>query len=520
MLPVMTFRNILVFGSSLSALVIACSSSGGGTSGGSSGTTSSSGDMGSSGMGSSGMGSSGMGSSSSGMLPGGKALMPSSPCADTVESIYADPGAVSGGAKGKILKCAKEADLTAEAINARLPMGTTPTKVGANVYRVLYQTERGDKSNSIGYASAVVVVPQVVADNVGIAVVASGTRGQAGACAASKVNKTTSPLAFAADSSPTMLYAAVAGGRPAILHDSAGYANFGKNLAPGYAFAADTGKSMLDGVRAMKELFPAASPKTFLIGHSHGGHIVLSALALSDTYGAGIELAGVVLNAPYWTTQRNSGALLSVGASQFAKVSLKSAPLASGIAIWYHLQHADALDGPGEGIKLIKPEYRAKVQKYYDEYCLLDPSSTQIASLGTTYVAEVFVDELTASVGNVAAGTSSCATPLCETWMARYKADRPRLSAAAAKVPMLINYGGNDGTIPKDRMSCGLDFLGLDKKDSDTCYVAAADHTEVVGQQAGYSNDWMNAKLTGKPAPSCEAIPELDECNKLPPNMD
>ena len=78
-----------------------------------------------------------------------------------------------------------------------------------------------------------------------------------------------------------MGYSNVSNGLPVILHDGAGYANYGGkgNPPPAYAFSDDAARSMLDGARAVRNMFKSLPAKAELMGHSHGGHMTLSALA-------------------------------------------------------------------------------------------------------------------------------------------------------------------------------------------------------------------------------------------------
>ena len=78
-------------------------------------------------------------------------------CADTIDSIYADPGTLPAD-KGAIIHCAKDKDITANEIQALLTSeGTTirPVTSGAHVYRILYRTERGDAANTPAVAQPV-----------------------------------------------------------------------------------------------------------------------------------------------------------------------------------------------------------------------------------------------------------------------------------------------------------------------------------------------------------------------------
>src|ERR1700722_4488923 len=70
------------------------------------------------------------------------AFAPVLPCADSIASVYADPGDVSAQAKGAILKCAHDQDLTASALltlaqatdTSTPPYSGKPFTSGAHVY--------------------------------------------------------------------------------------------------------------------------------------------------------------------------------------------------------------------------------------------------------------------------------------------------------------------------------------------------------------------------------------------------
>ncbi|MFO0664581.1 MAG: hypothetical protein U0174_11555 [Polyangiaceae bacterium] len=461
-----------------------------------------------------------------GEAPAVLALAEGITCKDTIDSIYADPGTLTPGdaSRGKILKCAEEAEISKDQLLGYLTAlkykGTIAN--GAKVYRVLYQTTRGDGKGSVGYSSAKVFVPNVpvVASKVATVVVASGTRGQAGKCAVSKT-----PVDDKSDPALTMAYSAVGAGQPVVLHDGAGYANYGAkgNPMPGYAFSDDVGRSMLDGARAAKNLFSSLSTKAELIGHSHGGHMALSALSMMEGYGAGIDIVAVSLHAPFWISQRGWGSMLNRSVAQSLGLTVAASDLTSGIAVWYHYIHAELLDGEGAGISLFKPEKQAAIKKYLDDYCLFDPSSTQLTSVGVEYIAEAFAQPLVDAVRDAAPGLGECSgegKDLCEKWMKRYAADRPHLTGKAKAVPILVTYGTKDTTIPANRMSCATDRLTTDGASFKMCYRDGASHQGIVPDSSEYVSAWLKAKAAGTddPPEECATVPAATECATPPPN--
>ena len=78
------------------------------------------------------------------------------------------------------------------------------------------------------------------------------------------------------------------------------YAGFGYGEAPGWSIAEDEAHSVLDATRAAKQLLPSLTGKVAFVGHSQGGHSVLSAQSFAKSYGMEGELIGVAAYAPLW----------------------------------------------------------------------------------------------------------------------------------------------------------------------------------------------------------------------------
>lgn len=453
-------------------------------------------------------------SCSSGTTPSGDAgadasgpapLVPSSACSDSIDSVYGDPGALPAD-KGAIIKCATDktiakGDLQNEA-NADGYKGK-PFTSGAKVYRVLYRTERGDKNNSPGYSSAAVYIPDTPrASGLPVVIASHGSRGQAAKCAASKLDPSTSTNA----DFRRQVYPLVGMGYAVIAPDLAGYANFGaaNNPVNMYASAADAGKSTLDGGRALKKLLPALSDKTVIVGHSQGGHTALSSVAMMESYGTAGTIVGAVTYAPLWLSQRAWGAVAfaSIGKNYPIDTDVPAA-----LSIWYNWTHAEALDGPGEGKKLFIPAAQSVVETFVKTRCWdeMPYPYSELTPLGA-HVSDLYDQGFGGSVGLAAGITGNCnGDPVCDKWLARFAADRPHLTGAAAKVPLLMVYGLKDPTNPPNRITCAIDRLKSDAANLTVCSVPNEDHNTVLSAKGDYVSDWIASLTLGAAAPAkCE----------------
>ena len=449
---------------------------------------------------------------------------PSVACTDAVDSIYGDPGALAAdpAARGNIIKCAKDPDVTKEALQAKigeLGYAGKPLTSGAQVYRISYRTERGDAASTPSVSSAIVYIPTVPrAAKLPIVAAGRGSRGQAPQCAVSKFDATQAGINGDAY---RMVYPLVGAGYAVIVSDLAGYANFGaaKNPPSGYAQATDVGRSTLDSGRALKKLFPALDDKVVLVGHSQGGHSALASLALVDTYGTAAPIVGVAVYAPLWLSQRSWGAVLVSSLGRDFPVDKSAAP---AVSVWYHYTQAELLDGPGEGKKLFAPAKADALEAFVKTTCW-DQKAEKLLPIGT-YADEYFNPDFISSVGKPALGVvGDCATTdqVCLKWKARYSADRPHLTGQAASTPILLAYGGKDTTIAPGRMQCGLDRLKEDGTKLTVCVDPAQDHGGVVSAKADYVSDWIGNVALGEPAPAACAANEAAitvPCDTPPPN--
>jgi pimeloyl-ACP methyl ester carboxylesterase len=429
---------------------------------------------------------------------------PALPCADAPQSVYeAPPATASSAQKGDVLRCGVDPVLTKDALTAKLAevgyKGKAPTS-GARVYRVLYKTERGDAKNTAASSSGLVYIPDTPrAEKLPVVVAARGSRGQAAACTASKFDSAAEAVN---DDLYSLVYPLVGAGYAVVLPDLAGYANYGAEGNPPsvYAGAADVGKSTLDSARAILQLFPVLEKKLVLVGHSQGGHSALAALALADSYGQGLPVAGVAVYAPLWLSQRSWGAALYSGVSKDYPIA--TVPSIAAVSAWYHYTHAELLDGPGEGKKLFAPGKQDQIKAFVDSQCWAGKYPS-LEALGTT-PDDLYDPAFVSKISLIAAGINECdpTEPVCSKWMKRYAEDRPHLTGTAAQTPMLLLYGGKDTTIPPTRMQCALDRLKQDGTKTTVCVEPEATHGSIVDVRSDYVADWVGNVALGGPAPA------------------
>jgi pimeloyl-ACP methyl ester carboxylesterase len=444
-------------------------------------------------------------------------------CEDWPMMVYEAPDAAFATKKpGDLLKCAKDNPIAmADLEKAAKDDGYKgrPFTSGAKLYKIQYRTERGDPAKTPGYSSAAVYLPDTPrAAGLPIVMLARGSRGQAGKCAGSQMD---SSQAGINKDFRRLIYPLVGAGYAVIITDLAGYAGYGAagNPPSVYAGAADVAKSTLDSGRALKNLVPALGDKSIIIGHSQGGHTALSSLAFADSYGTAGKVVGVATFAPLWLSQRAWGAVAdpTIGAGYPSDTNVPAA-----VSVWYHYTHAELLDGPGNGVDVFNPSSRAAIKAFVDTQCWEPSPHPELTSLGA-HTTDLYDVNFGGSIGLPAAGVGGCGDALCTKWLARYAEDRPHITS---KVPILILYGGNDTTIPPNRVICAVDRLKSDQAAMSFCYAPGEDHGSVVAAKGDYVADWIAGLALGQTPPAACAMNEsalTDDggpvtCASPPPN--
>jgi pimeloyl-ACP methyl ester carboxylesterase len=313
--------------------------------------------------------------------------------------------------------------------------------------------------------------------------------------------------------------------------DLAGYSNFGAagNPPSAYAQYEDVGKSTLDGARALAKMFPNAfSGKVVLVGHSQGGHSSLSALAIQSAYAPDVNIAAIATLSPLWLSQRSWGAILFEPQSY----PLSTSPTANAISIWYHYTHGELLDGPGHGLDPFVASKQALIKSFVGMDCDAqgwdgsDDSEYPDLQANGTSAADFFDPAFITSVKNAAALGNPCAAgdAVCAKWLQRYVEDRPHLTTT---VPLLIEYGSADDTIPAGQMACVTARLKQDNVAYSFCLNPGVGHEGILRQAGSNVADWIASQTLGEPAPAPCALTDANltddagvpiPCATPPPN--
>jgi hypothetical protein len=173
---------------------------------------------------------------------------------------------------------------------------------------------------------------------------------------------------------------------------------------------------------------------------------------------------------------------------------------------------------------MFKAGKRDAIKTIFTTQCDLAP---QMPTLGAT-PSDFYDDAFVTSVGNCAIAAAACDVDPAKTWEARFKADRPTIDATGASI--VIWQGGNDTTVPKERVACGVDKINADLAAAGTsataklttCGDATADHGGVVEDQTEWALQWIADIAKGSPIPSCPGWDTIGspKCATPPDNND
>jgi pimeloyl-ACP methyl ester carboxylesterase len=440
------------------------------------------------------------------------------------------------GKRGRILRCVKDPSVSADEIDARLESfrfepdarySGAPARGGASVYRVLYETTRGDGRKS-GAVATIYVPDKPRRQQVPLVLVARGSRGQAPLCAPSRTTPGEAETTDAKDGRyvqpgyEALVWPLVGAGFAVVASDLAGYTDSEEPLSA-YADLEDNSRSLIDSAHALREFLPrGTTTDTLLVGHSQGGHTALGALASSNEYALPGKVLGVATFAPLWFAQRAWGSVLAPVAASIGGVTLNNSA-GIPVSIWYHYTKSELYDGPGSGPLLFRPEVRGVVQEFVQTTCW----STRYAALaedGRSVAADFFDPKFVAAIGSSALARScaeSSDPEVCEKWLARYRADHPALTEQAGQVPLLVAYGEQDTTISPERFQCAVDKLAQGRNEVEYCVDPKVGHSGIVLSQSQHVTEWLTARAFGErvssQCPSADPPADL-ECDPLLPN--
>lgn len=447
-------------------------------------------------------------------------------CTDALADVYTLPSglpAMSDAHRGDVFRCAVTESLSAYKVttqiaadNANYPLAESPTEMsGFWTYRIAYRSERNtvNSGRAEGDMAAVLLVPDKPLAGAPLVVYGHPSCGVAPKCAPSHHS-----LAGAADDQdyPPPLFRIAGAGYTVIMPD---YSGFSYGQPPGYFNAEDEAHGLLDATRAAAKVLPTPPDKIVFVGHSQGGHAVVSAQAFAESYGHAGTIVGVAAIAPLWTSLD----LFAAATTPTANLMTGSAGDTSAIlyAMEYAYSAGELDDGAGHGVDVFQAaKQQAAKDTILSGECY---DMTQLQALGAT-PGDFFDSSYVSSVGNACSLGGSCTDQLSMTWKARWMADRPAIDPNGA--PMLIWFGGMDAFVTPGRQQCAIDkwnaeiAAGSNATATVTyCNDAQAAHRDLVRTaDMDYVLKWIANKAGIGAAPTACTPPAPHTCPQLPVN--
>ena len=230
-----------------------------------------------------------------------------------------------------------------------------------------------------------------------------------------------------------------------------------------YVVGASEGRSVIDSVRAARNLNPTLSDKWVVSGHSQGGQAATFASELADTYGKGLQLRGTVALAP---------------ASNIDLI----APALVGTPVQGYL--VMAIHGLAAGDPTVHP----------DEI-LAHPALDRLSVLESGCF-----DEVMAAFADLTADELLVGGQLSDAVVAKFAASNP--GNEAANSPVLLVQGLNDDTIPADlTQSFHTQLCAFDQPVQLTEYTGVG-HIDVLPASQDDVIDYITDRFKKEPAPS------------------
>ena len=449
-------------------------------------------------------------------------------CTDAATDVYTLPTglpAMSDAHRGDVFHCAVTESLSAYKVNAQIaaynagyPVATAPTETsGFWTYRIAYRSERNTLNNARaeGDMAAVLLVPEHPLVGAPLIVYGHGSVGIAPKCGPSHLS-----LAAAADDQdyPPALYRIAGAGYTVIMPD---YSGFSYGQPPGYFNAEDEAHGLLDATRAAANVLKTPPDKVAFVGHSQGGHAVVSAQAYAGTYGLAGTLIGVAAFAPVWTS------LDYFAAATTSTIGLMTSNPDDQSTILYAMEYAYSageLDqGSGHGVDVFQTAKQAAAKSAMLDGECYDSTKLQALGAGT---ADFFDPTYINSVGNNCALGGACSDSLSAMWTPRWAADRPTIDANGA--PLLIWFGASDTFVTPLRAQCAVDKFnaaisaGSNATATATyCSDSMAAHRDLVRRdEVQYVLSWIANKAGIGAAPAACTAPSAQRCPGIPqPNL-
>jgi pimeloyl-ACP methyl ester carboxylesterase len=365
--------------------------------------------------------------------------------------------------------------------------GVTAT-TGVNLYRIAYRTYRDD--GVAGVSTARVYLPTAPA-SAPLPVIAVGhpTDGLAASCAPS-----TDPT-----SNQNLALPWAAKGYAVIVSDFAGLGNEG---VQGYVENHDEAHSLLDSARALRALLEpgAFGEEVLLVGYSQGGGAALAAQGLAGSYGAGGDVAAVIVFAAEYFSRLNS----------FSYVTNMSDPTALTISTGISMPVVAAMRDYAFGYNVVgsssataafPANLQSGMQSAIESLCQT-PFGGYLQGVAP-HVGDIYDPTFSAGFLACVNGTSGC-TGLGSTMYDWMIADLVPPDPAGA--PVLYIQGLADVIMPPaQEAACNIESLQSAGVSVQVCVDPPAQHTNVPQRNAALALQWGLARLGRGDLPTCSS---------------
>ncbi len=410
------------------------------------------------------------------------------PCTEVGEAIYTTTG-LTNGARGSIVKCSLGDDLVMAEVQTEMAAegaeGVT-AQTGVRVVKIAYRTIRSDGTPTV--STATVYLPHTPrAVPAPVVLVGRPTSGIADDCAPSKQPRPERNLAlpFAARGFVT------------ITPDFAGLGNEGVHA---YLDNHEAAAELFDGARALQALVPGnvVGDPVAAVGYSQGGGVVLSAQGLEHVMTGKRTLRAVAALAPEWPISTRSFGYEDVlrNPDRFTA----AVGLAEGtVTVLRHYGFLVNRMGPASGGDAFPAGERDSIIDAIDSLCTvplggaLDFQQPRLRDL----VDVTFRQQVLACID----GTPGCAGigAAFHQWLT---SDFVTADPAGARV--LIVQGLADQVMPAaGEAACDVAKLRAEGVDPTICSDAIATHDTVLERRIEDVVAWIEAIVTGAPAPTC-----------------
>jgi dienelactone hydrolase len=378
-------------------------------------------------------------------------------CTDAPSDIYTLPNnlpAMDDAHRGDVFHCAVTEKLTTSQVRAQIAaynqgyQFATPSTVNSGfwTYRIAFRSERNTvaATRAEGDMAAVLIIPEKPLAGAPLVVFAHGSVGVAPQCAPSHKVLTD---AVTDDDFETVMYRLAGYGYTVIVPD---YSGFSYNQPPGYFNAEDEAHGVLDATRAAAKLLPSPPDKVVFVGHSQGGHAVLSAQSYAESYGMAGTLVGTAALAPLWNSM-----------SLWAAISTDAAGFMTAVpgdqsAILYSMEYvysAGELRAPGTGLDAFQSAKQSAARDVILNQCYDGAGLQALGAKPSDFYDPAYVNNVGGACA-VAFINANCSMDPAPMWKQRWIEDRPAIDATSS-APILAYYGMNDSFIAPGRAACG-----------------------------------------------------------------